>query len=110
MKPIPFIYIVLLLFNFTVSFGQNIEQDYSELMREGWKLCLDKDFEKSAELYEKAFKLNKNVPLSHRYNASCIFALAGNKDRAFHHLFITAVDPDHHYIKSNEVDFVYRIG
>lgn len=64
--------------------------EYSRLIGEGWKLCLTKDFTSSTKLYEKAFELNSNVPLSDRYNVSCIYALANNKDMAFHHLFIVA--------------------
>jgi hypothetical protein len=75
-----------------ISVSQNASSEYSNLIRDGWKLCLEKDFAGSAKLYEAAFKLKKNVPLSDRYNASCIYALAGNKDSAFHHLFIIAND------------------
>jgi len=75
-----------------ISVSQNASSEYSNLIRNGWKLCLEKDFASSAKLYEAAFKLNKNVPLRDRYNASCIYALARNKDSAFHHLFIIAND------------------
>jgi hypothetical protein len=82
----------LIIFSIMISVSQNASSEYSNLIRDGWKLCLEKDFASSAKLYEAAFKLNKNVPLSDRYNASCIYALAGNKDSAFHHLFIIAND------------------
>ncbi len=78
---------LLIILTTLKGFSQNTS-DYSKLIGEGWKLCLAKDYKSSAELYEKAFELNQSVPLSDRYNASCIYALANNKDMAFHHLFI----------------------
>ncbi|PHS62867.1 MAG: hypothetical protein COB12_10205 [Flavobacterium sp.] len=81
--------ISILLFFEVMAFGQN-KKEYSKLIQDGWKLSLNKDFENSAKLYESAFKLNKNAPLSDRYNASCIYALAGNSDSSFRHLFIIA--------------------
>ncbi|MEP3371697.1 MAG: DUF6624 domain-containing protein [Maribacter dokdonensis] len=84
--------LALIVFFTMVGVAQNNNLEYANLIRDGWKLCLEKDFTGSAKLYEKAFKLNNNVPLSDRYNASCIYALSGNKDMAFHHLFITAND------------------
>jgi len=92
MKRKTLITFTLIIFSIMISVSQNASSEYSNLIRDGWKLCLEKDFASSAKLYEAAFKLNKNVPLSDRYNASCIYALAGNKDSAFHHLFIIAND------------------
>ncbi|WP_304236556.1 DUF6624 domain-containing protein [Jiulongibacter sediminis] len=82
----PLIFILILL-TLSKGFTQN-SSEYSKLISEGWKLCLAKDFESSAEQYEKAFQISQDVPLRDRYNASCIYALANNKDKAFHHLFI----------------------
>ena len=92
MKRTLVITLTLIIFSILTSVAQKANSEYSNLIRDGWKLCLEKDFDGSARLYEKAFKRNKNVPLSDRYNASCIYALSGNKDLAFHHLFITAND------------------
>lgn len=69
---------------------QTNKQNYSELIRAGWKLCLDKNFTESAKLYEQAFKINTKAPLNDRYNAACINSLAGNPDSAYKHLFIAA--------------------
>jgi hypothetical protein len=90
MKRTTIITLTLFLFSIMVGIAQKSNPEYSNLIRDGWKLCLEKDFSGSAKLYEEAFKLNKDVPLSDRYNASCIYALAGNEDAAFRHLFITA--------------------
>jgi len=92
MKRTSVIAFTLIIFSIMVSVAQKTNPEYSNLIRDGWKLCLEKDFVGSAKLYEEAFKLNNNVPLSDRYNASCIYALSGNKDSAFRHLFITAND------------------
>ena len=92
MKRKTLITFTLIIFSIMISVSQNASSEYSNLIRNGWKLCLEKDFASSAKLYEAAFKLNKNVPLRDRYNASCIYALARNKDSAFHHLFIIAND------------------
>jgi hypothetical protein len=68
--------------------AQKKVKGYSELIREGWKLCLEKKFKQSATLYEKAFKINPNAPLNDRYNAACINSLAKNINAAYKHLFI----------------------
>ena len=88
MKKIIFL---LLLFTTSKGFPQS-NSEYSNLIAEGWKLCLEKDFINAGKTYEKAFEHKPNAPLNDRYNAACIQALAGNKDRAFHHLFIVAND------------------
>ena len=70
--------------------AQTNKKSYSELIRAGWKLCLEKDFTESAKVYEQAFKINPNAPLNDRYNAACIYALANNANGAFEHLFVAA--------------------
>lgn len=92
MKRISIFILILLLLSFSTSNAQSNTLEYSKLIQEGWKLCLQKDFSNSAKLYEKAFELQKNVPLTDRYNASCIYALAGNNNAAFRHLFMVAND------------------
>lgn len=90
MKRTSLITLTLIFFSIMASVAQKPSPKYSELINQGWKLCLNKDFAGSAKRYEQAFTLNEKVPLTDRYNASCIYALAGNKDAAFKHLFITA--------------------
>ena len=70
--------------------AQQNKKSYSELIRTGWKLCLDRNFSESAKIYEKAFEINPKAPLNDRYNAACINALANNQDTAYKHLFIAA--------------------
>lgn len=85
----------LIVFLFTAVSISNIQaqsntKSYSELIRAGWKLCLEKDFTESAKVYEQAFKINSKAPLNDRYNAACINALSGNTNDAYKHLFIAA--------------------
>ena len=72
--------------------SQENSKSYSELIRIGWKLCLDKKFVASTKVYEKAFKVNPNAPLKDRYNAACINSLANKTDAAYKHLFIAVND------------------
>jgi len=90
MKRTSLMTLTLIFFSIMLSVAQKPSPKYSELINQGWKLCLKKDFAGSAKLYEQAFTLNENIPLTDRYNASCIYALAGNKNAAFKHLFIAA--------------------
>ena len=76
----------------SVIVAQTNTKSYSELIRAGRKLCLDKDFTASAKFYEQAFKVNPNAPLNDRYNAACINSLANNSNGAYKHLFIAAND------------------
>lgn len=103
--------LAFVIFSLTSSFSQNTNLEYSNLIRDGWKLCLDKSYVESAKLYEKAFKLNSKAPLSDRYNASCIYALSGNRDKAFHHLFIAANelkwDNYNHLINDNDLNILH---
>jgi hypothetical protein len=70
--------------------AQTNTKSYSELIRAGWKLCLEKDFINSAKIYEQAFKVNPKASLNDRYNAACINSLANNNDSAYKHLFVAA--------------------
>lgn len=87
------IYTLILLFvvqGFSNSYAQTGKKNYSELIRVGWQLCLEKKFSESAKIYEKAFAINEKAPLNDRYNAACINSLANNKNAAYKHLFIAA--------------------
>ncbi|MDQ1162448.1 hypothetical protein QE422_002816 [Chryseobacterium sp. SORGH_AS 447] len=71
-------YTLLLLFLFT-SFHA---QEYSKLISEADKLYETKDYKMSADLYNKAFKIQNNNP-SDLYNAACASSLAGDAKKAF---------------------------
>ena len=81
---------VISLLSMANTQAQTSTKSYSELIRAGWKLCLEKKFVASAKIYEQAFKINPNAPLNDRYNAACIYALANNANGAFKHLFVAA--------------------
>ena len=105
-------YLLVLLFvalSISNLSAQTSSKNYSELIRAGWKLCLEKDFTTSAKIYEQAFKVNPKVPLNDRYNAACINSLANNSNAAFKHLFIAANELkwyDINHLK-NDTDLTY---
>ncbi|MDQ1856350.1 DUF6624 domain-containing protein [Chryseobacterium sp. WLY505] len=72
------IYALLLLFLFTSINAQ----EYSKLISEANKLYETKDYKMSADLYNKAFKIESENP-SHLYNGACSSSLAGNTNQAF---------------------------
>ncbi|VEE05255.1 Uncharacterised protein [Chryseobacterium gleum] len=72
------IYALLLLFLFT---GVNA-QEYSKLINEADQLYRAKDYKMSADVYDKAFKIESENP-SQLYNGACSSALAGNTKKAF---------------------------
>lgn len=72
------IYILLLLFLFTSVSAQ----EYSQLISEAHQLYQTKDYKKSTDLYDKAFKIESKNP-SDLYNGACASSLAGNTKKAF---------------------------
>jgi hypothetical protein len=83
---------VVLVPFFTFSFAQNRAQ-YDELVRQASLLYEKQSFQQAAWTYKEAFDQleGKAVP-DHRYQAACSYALAGNADTAFYHLFRLAND------------------
>jgi hypothetical protein len=73
---------ILLLF---FALTQGFTQDYSTLAKQGYKVYEDKEYAKSVEIFEQAFKLEKPKP-SDLYNAACSAALAKQTDKAFNFL------------------------
>ena len=71
----------------TLTFGQNIPQEYFDLVKKADSLYNAKDFRSSANKYSDAFKTNgwKGFP-DDRYNAACSWALADVSDSAFFQL------------------------
>jgi hypothetical protein len=85
MKQIALIFAIFL--TTTLTFGQNIPQEYFELVKKADSLYNAKDFRNSANKYSDAFKVNgwKGLP-NDRYNAACSWALAAVPDSAFFQL------------------------
>ena len=80
-------YIILILLS-NLCFSQS---DYLALRKEAWKHYQQKNFLKSGETYLKALALVKDLEvdesiLNIKFNASCAFALAGDKKRSFNQL------------------------
>lgn len=51
----------LLLLSIMVGLAQKVNPAYINLISDGWKLSLEKDFLGAVKRYEKAFKLNNNI-------------------------------------------------
>lgn len=81
----------LLIFNKIL--GQNREK-YAEFKQEAEKFYDSKDYQKSANSYKAAFdQLEGKAYPNDRYNAACSYALAGDIENSFYHLFRLAEDP-----------------
>jgi len=72
---------LLLFFALTKGFTQ----DYATLTKQGYKVYEDKEYAKSVEIFEQAFKLGKPKS-SDLYNAACAASLAKQTDKAFNFL------------------------
>lgn len=79
--------IFALILSANLAFGQNMPQEYFDLVKKANSLYNAKDFKNSANQYSDAFKSNGWKGLSNdRYNAACSWALAAVPDSAFYHL------------------------
>jgi serine phosphatase RsbU (regulator of sigma subunit) len=56
---------------------------YSETLNEANQKYEAKQYEAAAQLFEKAFALDKGKPLQGYYSAACSWSMAGNKSKAF---------------------------
>ena len=82
----------LLIANFAI--GQKDMTIYKEHIRKADSLYSVKAYIESADEYQKAFDSNDGKGYSNdRYNAACTFALAGDSEKAFFHLFYSAEHP-----------------
>jgi len=74
-------------------FAQN--QDlYATFIKEAWGLYEAKEFQQSADKYNEAFdQLGGKAYPEDRYNAACSYALAGDFEKSFFHLFSLAENP-----------------
>ncbi len=87
MKNITCICIVLLCISLVPCFAQ-MSAAYSIFAKEGDSLYQKKEFLKSGQSFTKAFASNEDKGTSNdRYNAACSWAMAGQKDSSFYHLF-----------------------
>ncbi len=79
-------------------YGQKDMTEYNLHISKADSLYNSKDFKNSAIEYQKAFDSNdgKAYP-NDRYNAACSYALSGNSEKAFFHLFYSAEHPNIKY-------------
>jgi hypothetical protein len=93
---------VIIIFTFlTISLQAvaQVSQKYKELVNEAFSLYQAKDYKKAAEKLSEAFESNGWKGLStDRYNAACMWSLAGVPDSAFFQLYRIAT-------KANYTDY-----
>lgn len=96
MKKLILLTLIGIISNF--AFGQKDMTLYNSFVQKADSLYREKDFKNSAIEYQKAFDANdgKAYP-GDRYNAACTFALAGDSEKAFYHLFYSAEHPNIKY-------------
>ncbi|HEX8332155.1 MAG TPA: DUF6624 domain-containing protein [Segetibacter sp.] len=88
MKNILFTCIVCL---FIVDVVAQTSKGYSENVLRAESLTKQKAYTEAAKAYSEAFAQNDGKATNNdRYNAACVWALAGNKDSAFYHLIRVA--------------------
>lgn len=87
------------------AFGQNIEQEYNELIQKADSLLKAKDYKVSANTYSEAFKLKgwKGLQFD-RYNSACSWALSGQSDSAFFQLDIIVTKTNYKYFDHIIID------
>jgi tetratricopeptide (TPR) repeat protein len=73
---------LLLTFFLFFALTKGFAQDYTTLAKQGYRVYEAKDYAKSVEIFEQAFKLGK-PKASDLYNAACSAALATQTDKAF---------------------------
>jgi hypothetical protein len=85
-------------------FGQNDMTEYKLFVSKADSLYRMKDYINSAQEYQKAFDSNEGKAFPNdRYNAACSFALSDNIEKAFYHLFYSAVHPNIKYSNYNHL-------
>ena len=86
------------------TFAQQDMTEYRLHIKKGDSLYNIKDYKNSAIEYQKAFDSNDGKGYADdRYNTACSFALAGNAEKAFYHLFYSAEHPKIKYSNYNHI-------
>lgn len=85
-------------------FGQKDMNEYKLFVSKADSLYKVKDYKNSAKEYQNAFDSNDGKAFPNdRYNAACSFALSGEIEKAFYHLFYSAVHPTIKYSNYNHI-------
>ena len=96
-----FTFLTLLLFSF--SFAQNME-NYDQFVAQADSLLAAKAYQASADKFKAAFdELDGKARPIDRYNAACAYAMAGDKENAFYHLFYLAEHPRIQYKELSQI-------
>jgi len=78
--------------------GQRDMTEYKLFVSKADSFYQVKDYKNSAQEYQNAFDSNDGKAFPNdRYSAACSFALSGNVEKAFYHLFYSAVNPNIKY-------------
>ncbi len=81
------IFILLFVLTGVASYAQISPDRYNELLKKADRFYRLKNYKTSAQTYSQAFKLNRwKASSNDRYNAACVWALAGVPDSAFFQL------------------------
>lgn len=62
MKSIAFLIAIKLFLLTDHNYAQ--QQNYTDLIKNGWEFCLKKEYTNAIKLYEEAFKLEKSIPIA----------------------------------------------
>ena len=85
-----YFFLLYLLFNSLIAIGQTTfhpTKQYLKISSKARWLYEEKDFIKSGLTYDSLFKKYKNIGYKKdKYNAACVWAMAGNNDKAFFYL------------------------
>lgn len=98
------ILIILIGILSNVAFGQKDMTEYSLHVNKADSLYGVKDYKNSAKEYQKAFDSNNGKAYPNdRYNAACSYALSGDSEKAFYHLFYSAEHPNIKFSNLNHI-------
>lgn len=68
--------------------AQNKDSMYNLFIRQADSLYQRGEYKESFRFFEKAFAVDQEIKPYHLYNAACVAALCGEKEQAFHYLYL----------------------
>ncbi|WP_347925790.1 DUF6624 domain-containing protein [Pontimicrobium sp. SW4] len=89
--------ILMLILFFNISHGQNEMKNYGHLINDAENLFKKREYKKSAKKYEEAFSVyGGKGGIDDRYNFAKSYAMSGDYDNAFFHLFKLSKATEHY--------------